>query len=155
MSQPELLSSLACCRSQPAEKAGVGYRWATPALRVSPSPSPPARTRMAAIMSSLSCCSQCPLLTSRPQSQLSQPDKVSVRVSQFRPADCQWRQELSHSPSWSCYTDFPEVGLALLLIQHRLGLSTIYIIDLLMTSALLDLVDMVVVVVVVASNSSN
>ena len=77
-----------------------------------------------------------------------------MRVSQFRPADGQWRQELSHSPTWSCYTDFPEVGLALLLIQHRLGLSTIYIIDLLMTSALLDLVD-VLVVVVVASNSSN
>ena len=91
------------------------------------SPSPPPRTRMAALVSSLSsltCCSQCPLASSRPQSQTSQPGKVSVGVSQFRPADCQWRQELSlsplsRSPTWSCYKDFPEVGLTLLVIHHR------------------------------------
>ena len=112
MNQPELLNRLACCRSQPAGQEGVGYLWATPALRVSPSPSPPPSTRLAALMSSLSCCSQCPLTTARPQSQLSQPSRASVRVSQCRPADCQWRQELSHSPTWSCYKDFSEVGLA-------------------------------------------
>ena len=122
MNQSELIERLAWWRSQPAGQAGVGYLWATPAVRVSPSPSPPPRTRMAAIMSSLSCCSQCSLATSRPQSQLSQSGRASVRVGQFRPADCQWRQELSlsHSPTWSICRDFPEVGLTLLfkVIHH-------------------------------------
>ena len=87
--------------SKPAAQAGVGYLWATPAPAVSPQPS----SRIRRLFSNLSCCCEDCLETSMAQSQHSGEDKPEEMVSQFRPADCQWR----HSPTWSCYKEFPEI----------------------------------------------